>query len=224
MTGDRKVVRLIRVFVSSPGDVAEEREVLEEVVRRINDIDGQEQGVRLELFRWETDVVPCIGPSPQENVDAQTPRFDIYLGIMSTRFGTPTGEHGSGTEKEFRDAVDRWGRTGKPWILFYFDEDPPLPRSTDAIEQYLAVRKFHDELLAMGIIGTFKGVRGSSNGFFEQVDRHLRRILHMWAQGEQETPAPAPDLKPVVPQAYRDWLRARCTEIGCGSIERRPEK
>lgn len=41
-------VTLIRVFVSSPGDVAQEREVLGEVVASINRTDGQAGGFRLE--------------------------------------------------------------------------------------------------------------------------------------------------------------------------------
>ena len=55
-------VRLVRVFVSSPGDVAEERAVLDEVMAAINRTDGQAGGFRLELFRWEEDVAPQIGP------------------------------------------------------------------------------------------------------------------------------------------------------------------
>ena len=57
-------VQLIRVFVSSPGDVAEERRLLDEVVDRINRTDGRAQGVRLELWKWEDDAVPRIGPRP----------------------------------------------------------------------------------------------------------------------------------------------------------------
>jgi hypothetical protein len=140
-----ETVRLVRIFVSSPGDVKAEREVLEELITRINRTDGQAQGVRLELWKWETGVVPQIGPPPQEVVDAQTPPFGIYLGIMSARFGTPTAQHGSGTEQEFRDAATRWGHIGQPWILFYFNEEPALPKSVPEIEQFLKVRQFRDE-------------------------------------------------------------------------------
>ena len=94
-----ETVRLIRVFVSSPGDVAEERNVLTEVVDSINQTDGQGRQVRLELFRWEDNVTTKIGPKPQKVVDSQTPAYDIYVGIMSTRFGTPAGRYGSGTER-----------------------------------------------------------------------------------------------------------------------------
>ena len=90
--------RVIRVFVSSPGNVAAERGVLNEVVERINLTDGLAPGVRLELWTWEQNVVPQIGPRPQAVV-MQTPPYDIYLGILSTRFGTPTGHYGSGTKR-----------------------------------------------------------------------------------------------------------------------------
>lgn len=134
-------VRVIRVFVSSPGDVAVERAVLDEVVERINCMDGQWRGVRLVLWKWEQDVVPRIGPRPQDVVDAQTPPYDIYLGILSTRFGTPTGHYGSGTEKEFKDALKKWKTAGEPWILLYFDAAPKLTGDPDQAEQFVKVCK-----------------------------------------------------------------------------------
>ncbi len=96
-----EIRRVIRVFVSSPGDVTQERELLDEVAAALNESEGPAHGVTIELFKWEDDVVPQIGPKPQQVVDAQTPRYDIYLGIMSARFG------GGGTREEFRDALKR---------------------------------------------------------------------------------------------------------------------
>jgi len=90
---------------------------LEEVVGRINGTDGDARGVRLEVFKWETGVVPQIGPKPQDVVDAQMPaRYDVYLGIMKHRFGTPTEGYGSGPAEEFQDALKNWGEVGSPWI------------------------------------------------------------------------------------------------------------
>ena len=74
MTNRDESVRLLRVFVSSPGDVAEERKVLDEVLGRINRTADRERGVRLESFRWERDVVPRIGPPPQEVVATRARR------------------------------------------------------------------------------------------------------------------------------------------------------
>src|ERR1700752_16186 len=112
-------MRVVRVFVSSPGDCSTEREIVEEVVRRINHIDGERTGLNLKTFAWENDVVPRIGPPPQKVVDDQTPTCDVFIGIMSGGFGGDETRE-SGTQQEFRQALTRFGDTGQPWILFYF--------------------------------------------------------------------------------------------------------
>ena len=184
MAPQEETVRIIRIFVSSPGDVAEERAVLDEVVARINRTDGQARDARLELWKWETHVVPQIGPIPQGVVDSQTPaHYDIYLGIMKHRFGTATKQYGSGTEKEFNDALERWGEAGSPWILFYFGKSKvdPYDLNKEQYEQFGRVREFREKLEKMGLHATYEGVRGSSEGFFEKVDIHLRSILQLLA-------------------------------------------
>jgi formylglycine-generating enzyme required for sulfatase activity len=182
-------VKLIRVFVSSPGDVAEEREVLDEVAESINRTEGPSEGFRLELFRWERDVTPQIGPDPQRVVDGQTPGYDVYLGIMSTRFGTPTGTHGSGTEQEFRDALAKWQQAGAPWIVFYFSSRPKLTGDPEQAKQYVKVCQFRSELEKEGIVATYAGVRGSKDSFYEQVLEHLRKIVRRYVE---EPPAELP--------------------------------
>lgn len=219
MTRKQEWVRLVRIFVSSPGDVVGERSVLDEVVSGINRTDGEAQSVRLETFRWEKNVVPRIGPRPQKVVDHQTLSYDIYLGILSKRFGTPTDGYGSGTENEFRDAYRRWGKTGSPWILFYFDDSRQKLNTEEEIEQYLLVFRFKKELMQKGLVGTYKGVRGREEGFYERVQEHLRMILQRYilakpaAQPHRKVSMGKAAVKPTVPQSYRDWLKIRCGDI-----------
>ena len=66
----------MRVFVSSPGDMAEERAFLDEVIDRINRTQGREHGVRLEVWDWE-DAVPRIGRKGQDVIDDQMPTYDL---------------------------------------------------------------------------------------------------------------------------------------------------
>ncbi len=203
-------VRIITVFVSSPSDTSAERAVLEEVCKSINDTDGQTGGFRLELFRWEHDVAPKVGPGPQPVVDEQTPIYNIYLGIMATRFGTPTGRYGSGTEKEFRDALESWKEAGSPWIMFYFDASPKLTGDPEQAKQFVRVCRFRAELEKQGILATYSEVRGSAAGFFEQVSIHLRQIAQRLLQ--QQEPEPGRKRKktwrskPIIPPAYISWL------------------
>jgi hypothetical protein len=216
MSAPPETVRIIRVFVSSPSDVEKEREVLDAVIRSINGTDGQPHGFRLEVFKWEENVVPKIGPKPQKVVDEQTPVYDIYLGIMSARFGTPTGRFGSGTEKEFRDALRKWKKAKKPWITFYFNAKPELTAEPEDVLQYAEVCKFRKELEKKGIVATYEGVRGSSEGFYEQASEHLRKTVHLLAPagpGEKPPPPPAdPDryLRDLLDKtAYIDVLASR---------------
>ena len=162
----------VRVFVSSPSDVEEEKAVLAEVVQRIN----RTEDVALELTMWETGVVPRIGPGPQHVVDRQIPTYDVYLGIMSARFGGDD-QRKSGTWQEFSQAFDRWSEWGEPWILFYFDDAVDAPRTPEEHNEYGKVVNFRDSCQKLGIIGTYEGVRGSKRAFMEQVEEHLRRVL-----------------------------------------------
>ncbi len=211
MNEDPETVRIIRVFVSSPSDVAEERKALDEVVARINRTDGAERKARLEVWKWEEDSVPQIGPEPQEVIDRQLPPYDIYLGIMKHRFGTRTGQYGSGTEKEFNDALNRWGKFGKPWILFYFSREVIDPEKQD-LSQCAKVQRFRKKLEKKGLHKAYLGVRGSKESFAELVDEHLRKVLYSIAPlapgVPEKPPAPIAD-----PSAYLQDLLEKTSHI-----------
>ena len=175
------------MFVSSPDDVGPERAELEAIVRRINDSEAESRNTLLRLFTWERNVVPQIGPSPQGVIDAQTPEFDIYIGIMSTRFGG-SDTRDSGTEQEFRAALKRWSGSGSPWIAFYFNDAAPAARNSAAAKEYAKVWDFREELQKTGIVGSYEGLHGP-RGFVEQVEGHLRKILQRLARPPANPPA-----------------------------------
>jgi formylglycine-generating enzyme required for sulfatase activity len=222
MTSAAGTVRIIRVFVSSPGDVKAEREVLDEVVASINRTDGQAGGFRLELFKWEENVTPQIGPKPQQVVDDQTPEYHVYVGIMSTRFGS------GGTAKEFRDALKRWENAGAPWLIFYFDDAPKLTGDPEQAEEYLKVCRFRKQLdkQGKGLYATYRGVRGEKDSLFEQLTIHLRSIAQRL---QQESPKKTPSSqrrskqprkaatkrpqKPTIPSDYLHWLQEQCADV-----------
>ena len=168
-------VQLIKVFVSSPDNVSAEHAALNAAIRSINRTDGQAHGYLLELLDPQ-DAVPQIGPGRQRVLDGQRPPYDIYLGIMSTRFGDPTGRYGSGTEKEFEEALENWNAKQAPWITFYFQDEPAISSKPADVEQYLKVCRFRERLQTMGLVGTYKDVRGSNDSLYEKVSEHLRKI------------------------------------------------
>lgn len=113
----------ISVFVSSPSDVREVRDLVDEVVSNINIDRGRRDGFVVETLRWELQSRPGAGPEPQAIVDGELGQdYDIFVGILGSRFGTPTSNAGSGTEDEFNQAYERYKTTGTPEILFYFQD------------------------------------------------------------------------------------------------------
>ena len=67
-----------------------------------------EKRVLLELVRWETHVAPSLGSDPQDVVNRQIGEYDLFVGIMWKRMGTPTALATSGTEEEFNGAYELW--------------------------------------------------------------------------------------------------------------------
>jgi len=143
----------LRIFVASPSDVAGERARVHAVIDALNRT-GQladSFGITLEVCDWRTHVAPLMG-RPEDVVLQQLPvgTWDIFIGILWLRFGTPTGgidsqtgkAYDSGTEEEFSLAYNAWKRNGRPKILFY--RCSRLPTSLDDIDpdQYKRVKTF----------------------------------------------------------------------------------
>jgi len=86
----------LKVLVASPDDVQAERTLVREVIDEINQmLAGFE--TRLDFVGWE-DASPAFGVDPQSVVNAQLgDDYDIFVGSLWTRFGTPTPRAGSGT-------------------------------------------------------------------------------------------------------------------------------
>lgn len=169
-------VRPIRVFVASPGDVQRERDSLLGVINELNralDALVPRAAIRLELVRWETDTFPEMGRL-QGTINKQIGEYDIFIGILWKRFGTPTGKAASGTEEEFRIAYRRWKRHRSPIILFYFSNAAIAPpRSREEVRQLQKVVEFRAELARLGLTWEYE----SDALFMNTVRPHLTRVI-----------------------------------------------
>lgn len=140
----------LTIFVSSPSDVSEERDVVDKVVNEINGNWSSDLNVRFDVIRWERDAVPGFGLDAQDVINREVGyEYDIFVGIMWARFGTPTIRAGSGTEEEFEIAFERY--TFDPssvQIMFYF-KTPPAPGKFDP-SQLIKVSEFKSKLSNRG--------------------------------------------------------------------------
>lgn len=140
----------VRVFVSSPDDLRTERRLVTDVCRDMADI--LRRDIRALLWegagRGHPESPPftaeVTGMGPQAVIDNQIRDaiggYDIYVGMIWLRMGTPTSGWRSGTEAEFRYALRGFQREGRPRILFYTKR----PQAKQVREQ--EAQAFVDEL------------------------------------------------------------------------------
>ncbi len=141
-------MKKIRVFISSPSDVMEERELLSTVVipdvRKIFGDIGHLFGEEIDVqaISWEKDAYPSAGEDTQAILNEQLGEYDILIGIMWKRFGTPTPRAPSGTIEEFDIAIESYQKTGYPQIMFYFKTKKFYTDNPEEIAQFNHVIQF----------------------------------------------------------------------------------
>lgn len=181
---------VLQVFVASPGDVFAEREALEAVIRELNQTWSQSFNVRFDLVRWETHAYPAFGEDAQDVINRQIPNnYDVFVGIMWARYGSPTGRAGSGTVEEFERALERYkANPHTVHLMVYFKDAPVSPSAIDP-GQLSKVHEFKQRVGAEGgLHWTFKDLPD-----FEALVRlHLSRYVQSWIA---PTDAPEGDVR-----------------------------
>ncbi len=207
------VPRILKVFVASPDDVAEERNTLAKLLADINDVLAYltpEKGLSLELVRYETHSYPDIG-APQEVINREIPvDYDIFVGIMWKRAGTPTATTPAGTIEEFNRACERRKQGSLPRIMFYFCDQPiPVPTATE-LQQLAESVKFRSQLASEGLTASYPSHAEFGDHVRGGLLRAIRDILN-----ETDSRRPYPRLsllysRPWTPPASRrpfNWPR-----------------
>ncbi len=183
-------ISVYRIFISSPSDVSQERAVAEEAIYELNPIIQKSLGIIFEPIRWETNVIPGLSPSGAQGViDEQTPDdYEIYLGILGARFGTPAGQASSGTEHEFQTALNRWKEDSlSVRIMFYFKNSSGKLSDIDP-DQLKKVLEFKHNLEKIGLYKEFQDPN--------QLKELLRTDLFLLAKQLVGDPKqPEPELK-----------------------------
>src|ERR1044072_3371068 len=170
-------VKKVRIFVASPGDVQVEREQFAKVVNELNltlSAIAPEKEIVLELVRWETHVYLGLGKDAQEVVNQQIGEYDIFVGMIWKRLGTPTLAAGSGTEEEFQRAYSIWQKDKTLPVLFYFCQQSfPPPRTKEEVEQLGKVVDFRDELMKKGLVADY----ADHESFADVIRPHLLLVI-----------------------------------------------
>jgi hypothetical protein len=144
---------------------------------------GKSLGVSFELIRWETHTHPAFGGDPQTIINDQLGEdYDIFIGILWSRFGTPTPRALSGTAEEFNRAVSRT-QNGRPDVMIYFKDAPIAPSKIDA-QQLNRVAEFKQSLANSGLFSVFE----DSLSFQSSLRAHLSTLAQKYLRTQPQTP------------------------------------
>lgn len=114
-----------KILISSPSDVVKEKRIVKEVIDQLNDVIFQNnEKIQLELLGLGISSYSSIeGVDSQDILNKQFgDEYDIFIGIMWKKFGTPTKRAESGTVEEFNRAYNRCKKDpSKMKVGFYFN-------------------------------------------------------------------------------------------------------
>jgi tetratricopeptide (TPR) repeat protein len=183
--------QVLRLFVSSPGDVPDERRRVDLVVERLNtEFEGR---VRIETIRWETSYY-----SAHDTFQKQIPEAadcDVVVAVFRGRLGTPlpagfpplpTGEpYPSGTAYEVLSAIEmRKAGKGQPDVyVFRYPNAPSVlldaPDRAEIELQWVRLKSFFDTWFRTKVgefVAAFQ-TYASTDEFATKVEDCLRQWL-----------------------------------------------
>lgn len=156
----------LRFFLSSPGDVADERTFARQVIEQELPKDPLLRGqITCEAMCWDDPNAPITMPAnltPQEAINqglAKPSECDVVIVILWSRLGTPLPDtykkpdgspYLSGTEWEYEDAI---AAKPQPHILVYrrttkIAFDPTDPNFDNEVLQFRGVEHFFEQFIA----------------------------------------------------------------------------
>jgi hypothetical protein len=220
---DGKWLQRVDIFISSPSDVAEEREAVLRVIERLNRLSYIRKRYVLNPLLYEKEVPPQAGDYAQMIVDRYMAVEDSYLLVcmMWDRMGTPfthpqtREDYESGTAYEWEVGYRANQKGGKPHLLLYRkNADNP---AADA-DQKAKVDRFFKRF--EGANATFKGLYKQFTALREfetMLFEHIERILHdNPPDGDRPEHRIDPDTRPEIVEETRrlDAAMPRECQVG----------
>ena len=184
--------KVLRIFLSSPGDVPQERESARRLIQHTLPAEAFiRDRVALQVISWDDPEGPAAMPAPltpQVALNHARPKpseCDFVIVILWARMGTPlsdplrkpSGErYLSGTEWEYEDAMAAARARGRPTVLLYRRTEIPQttlmdPQLPSKQEQYKSVEQF---------FARFHNPDGSQNGSYHpySTPEEFANLLH----------------------------------------------
>ncbi|HEX3917351.1 MAG TPA: hypothetical protein VHW60_08435 [Caulobacteraceae bacterium] len=183
------MVARLRVFISSPGDVRDAREVAAQTVESV--AHNYLRHFSLEPYMWENEAMVASGHF-QDAIEPPS-QFDIVALILWSRLGTPlpaktevrsyAGIDGrapvTGTEWEYEEALRSARDRGVPDLLVYRSRRPAQVDAWDA-------QRRHDQYEQMAALDRFWSRHFADRGAFLGAYRQFERLEEFAADFERD--------------------------------------
>lgn len=147
-------MKTLRIFISSPGDVQQERKIAHKVITELNKQFAKY--LHIEVLMWEN--FPLTAESTfQEGIDyfLKSEIIDIAIFILWSRMGTPLCKkflrkdgtyYQSGTEYEFDMMMNLFREKGWPRILTYVKDSEQTPTNLSNVKELEEFLKQKEQL------------------------------------------------------------------------------
>ncbi len=146
-------------FISSPVDCERERKACREVIDEFNGSFGARHDFTIKALSVE-DMAHGVDKYPQAKINSQfVDKTQLYVGIMHTRFGTPTLMAGSGTEEEYDIMLKKKDEKGDVELLFYFNENVEEKVSEINVEQLSKLQEFKKKVGSRSFYCNFNTIK-----------------------------------------------------------------
>jgi|GEM_PF-1678141 len=193
----------LRIFVAAPSDMAVERTRVETIASRLKPL-ADSLGIVLETLDWGS-VIPNMGRPEEVILEQLEPTtWDVVIGILWHRFGTPSGGkdpntkriYQSGTEEEFSTAYRLWKQVRRPRIMMYRCTRSIPPGALEP-DQYKRVEEFFKQFDATtgehpGLYKTFN----TSKSFESLLFDNLQKLLLEYGESRKITNYPRVESRP----------------------------
>jgi hypothetical protein len=189
---------VIRVFISSPGDVGEERLRAAIVVRRLKREFQWSFDVTAVLWEFET----MLAQGHFQDIIDKPSGSDIFVMILWSRMGTPLPEDRyqgvdgrkpvTGTEWEFEDALASYQKSGAPDLVVYRKTAPPDPKFSGFKDVRQELRQIESQ---------WESLEAFWERYFETREGHAKRAYNQFTTAD--------DFESKLETALRDLLERR---------------
>jgi hypothetical protein len=182
--------RTINVFLASPSDVDDERELVLDVIQRVNEAVARPLGWYIRAWGWELRR-PGLGRA-QDLINPEVDTCDVLIGILHAEFGTPTGDYESGFEEEFERVRHRRDAGEHVDAFIYLRElgDVAADPRNLAFRERLKQVALYDTYASLGVLRAkaTEHLSGLVAEFVSESSRHAQQE----GRGTAAPPSPEP--------------------------------